>query len=109
MKRLSNKLALGLPNEPVVFCPGCRSLHVLHVSKPNRQGAQWTWNQDPIKPTFTPSLVVSIKMGTGEKRRCHSFIRDGVFEFLADSTHQFAGKKVPLPDLPKWVGDMCED
>lgn len=30
---------------------------------------------------------------------CHSFIRDGMIEFLGDCTHHLAGKKVPLLDI----------
>lgn len=30
---------------------------------------------------------------------CHSFVTDGKIQFLADCTHELAGKTVPLPDL----------
>lgn len=28
---------------------------------------------------------------------------EGVFEFLPDSTHRFAGTSVPMPDLEDWM------
>ena len=26
-----------------------------------------------------------------------------LFEYLDDSTHQYAGQKVPMPELPEWL------
>jgi hypothetical protein len=34
---------------------------------------------------------------------CHSFLTDGVFHFLGDCTHPYAGQQVPLPELPDWL------
>lgn len=37
---------------------------------------------------------------------CHSFVRDGKWEFLNDCDHEFRGKTVPLADIPLWwLGD----
>lgn len=33
---------------------------------------------------------------------CHSFLRDGVWEFLPDSAHDLAGQRVPVVSIPKW-------
>lgn len=33
---------------------------------------------------------------------CHSFLRNGVWEFLSDSAHHLAGQNVPLEPLPDW-------
>lgn len=97
MRVLSDKLALGMPDEPLVWCHGCESLHRFNVNAPNAfTGARWSWNGDAEKPTFSPSLVVESGV------RCHSFLRDGVWEFLSDCTHSIAGQRVPLPDLPDW-------
>lgn len=97
----NKKMAYGMPDEPLFWCPGCKCLHNFSVKKSNRAGAQWTWNGNEEKPTFSPSLVGKNLNGKGTN--CHSFLRDGVWEFLNDCTHEFAGKKVPLPDLPEWV------
>lgn len=34
---------------------------------------------------------------------CHSFVRNGHWQFLNDCAHKLAGKTVPLPPLPDWV------
>jgi hypothetical protein len=34
---------------------------------------------------------------------CHSFIRDGHWEFLGDCAHQLAGQTVPMVPLPDWL------
>jgi hypothetical protein len=83
-------------------------------------GPAWTWNNDPVKPTFTPSVLVrsghympehvgpdcwctynaarpddpsSFKCSV-----CHSFVTDGNIQFLSDCTHALAGQTVPLPE-----------
>jgi hypothetical protein len=50
-------------------------------------------------PTFSPSILVR----THDGRICHSYLRDGVWEFLTDSTHHLAGTSVPcVPIPPGW-------
>ena len=51
----------------------------------------WTWNGDIEKPTLRPSVLT-----TGHNYRCHSWINDGCAQFLADSSHDFAGKILEL-------------
>lgn len=34
---------------------------------------------------------------------CHSFIKNGVWEFLGDSAHDLKGKHVPMEPLPDWA------
>jgi len=77
------------------WCPGCDGSHVISVA-----AGGWTWNGDVECPTFSPSvLVTGFVHGEGE-RRCHSYVRDGQIEFLADCTHQLAAQTVPLPPWP---------
>lgn len=40
---------------------------------------------------------------------CHSFVRDGKWEFLTDSAHKLAGQTVPLPPIPDWWFGDDED
>lgn len=96
MKRLSPKLVL-LGGEPAHYCPGCKELHRIDVNKPNVfSSARWTWNNDPVNPSFAPSINI---VG-----RCHYFINDGNIQFCADSKHELAGQTVPLPDIPEaWL------
>lgn len=90
-------VAEGMPD--VVFqCPGCNCGHGVWTSKPNHLGARWTWNGDMDRPTFDPSVLINVSNAPGTPRHvCHSYVRDGQIQFLADSTHELAGKTVPLP------------
>jgi hypothetical protein len=74
-------------------CPGCGSTHAVRVTG-NDPGPRWTYNGDPERPTFSPSILVT--WGRLSKR-CHSFVRAGEIEFLGDCTHELAGKTVPIP------------
>lgn len=103
------------------MCPGCRSAHGPTVGP--GQGPRWSYNGDPDKPTFKPSLLVRWNTLSAEARArneefhrvhgrymthaelpydehhvCHSFITDGNIQFLGDCTHALAGQTVPIPD-----------
>lgn len=73
-------------------CPGCLKTHYVRIAGP---GPAWEWNHDMEHPTFLPSLIYNSQT---ETLRCHSYIRDGVIEFLSDCQHALAQKLVPLPD-----------
>lgn len=77
----------------VVHCPGCNRKHVLYTH--SEQHPNWHFNKNMIAPTFSPSLLV--KYGQGVV--CHSFIRDGQWQFLNDCTHELAGKTVPMVEV----------
>jgi hypothetical protein len=92
-----------------LFCPGCGIAHFVNV-KPWRDGCPvWTWNGDRSKPTFAPSLLVGwngVKgdddnprhpYATSERRVCHSFVREGQWQFLGDCTHALRGQTVAIP------------
>ena len=84
------------------ICPGCaefnkHGLHMLPVNSPNHH-VSWEFNGDLILPTLTPSILTRSWQGV-----CHSFLTDGVFHFLDDSTHSLAGKYIPIPDLAEWM------
>ena len=98
-------------------CPGCKGPHSLSVA-PGR----WTWNHNTHVPTIHPSILVTDGhfvpgFNPAEHRcwctynaehpddpasfkcsRCHSFVKDGMIQFLADSTHELAGQTVMLPE-----------
>jgi len=100
------------------WCPGCLSTHQIQT----KGNAPWEYNGNPDAPTFTPSVLITsghyistFKPGddcwcTFEARfgydpgfrckRCHSFVKDGQIQFLADSSHEFAGQTVPLQPYP---------
>lgn len=95
-------------------CPGCGDMHVV-------PGDRWTvTGATPQTVTCAPSLLATsghFCPGQAEENgcwcsynrehptevapftcyRCHSFIRGGQIEFLADCSHSLAGKTVPVP------------
>jgi hypothetical protein len=89
-------------------CPGCAAggpkdyegLHMLPVNAENIDKPSWGWNGDLESPTLSPSIL------SKGYCVCHSFLRDGIFEFLTDSSHPLSGQNVPMPDLPDWATDM---
>jgi len=90
-------------------CPGCAAagpegydgIHMLPVNSADTNGKPcWEWNGDLEKPTLSPSIL---SRGGSSNKVCHSFLKDGIFEFLTDSEHPLSGQKVPIPDLPSWT------
>jgi hypothetical protein len=79
----------------LVECPGCKMFHCVNTVTEGRP--KWTWNGDMEKPTFSPSLLVTYNYGVNNVDVvCHSFIVDGVWQFLGDCTHELAGQNVPM-------------
>lgn len=148
MSQISKFLRLAKGNVLMFWCPGCRQAHQIKinervlvpgyvgedgewvpdfVSQPPSGGPQpWRWNGDVIKPTFTPSILVTQDVGeppvTPEnleqwkiapweqltvKKICHSVITNGRIKFLNDCTHNLAGQTVDLPNWPS-RGDTHE-
>jgi len=101
------------------FCPGCECAHGVWTTNPNGMtGATWTFNDNMEKPTFNPSLLVrwdtweppvtpenmdEFHKNKWEQTRvsnvCHSYVRDGMIQFLPDCTHKLAGQTVPLSEF----------
>jgi len=52
----------------------------------------WSGNVD--KPTLKPSIKT-----TCNNTVCHSFVNNGIIEFLGDCTHEFKNKKVELLNI----------
>jgi len=47
------------------------------------------------KPTFSPSINCN---PNDDLHRCHSFVRDGMIQFLSDSWHKLKGQTVEIPE-----------
>jgi hypothetical protein len=86
-------------------CPGCACSHGVYVDGTGHP--VWQWNKSLDRPTFTPSILVTYPANPKAieefkewrtERRCHSFVKEGMIQFLADSTHKLAGQTVPIPD-----------
>lgn len=103
MARLSAVLRSTEGGGLLFWCPGCDMAHQVRVGE--GPGPRWTWNGSAEHPTISPSVLVTYN-GTDAGRDgappavCHSYIRAGRIEFLADCTHALAGQTVPLPE--KW-------
>jgi hypothetical protein len=92
------KLATGPVDQRVVFwCPGCEDVHTVVIATSRDGATPWFWNQNRERPTIVPSILVR---GGASDIVCHSFVRDGMIQFLDDSTHKLAGQTVAIPDWP---------
>lgn len=74
------------------MCPGCESEHAFDD--------RWKFNQDFESPTISPSFLqegfLGKKGGVEQYGICHSFIKDGMIQFLNDCTHELVGQTVEL-------------
>ena len=100
MSKVRNLIGGGV----AFFCPGCKSVHAVNTS-----GPRWDYNGNLDAPTFSPSIVVTYSgADTGQDDAppeiCHSFVRDGMIQFLGDSTHALAGQTVEIPEWPHAPG-----
>lgn len=94
------------------WCPGCEriddeggrhgGLHSLPVT-PTTKSPVWAFDGNLEAPTLTPSILSRRTFKDEPEFVCHSYLRAGALEFLGDSTHQYAGQTIPLPDLPDWA------
>lgn len=93
------------PTQLTFECPGCDSLHVVNIQPP---GPVWSFNGDSDKPTLSPSIRVTWPANPNAteefkewrtERVCHSFVKDGMIQFLSDCYHPLAGKTVELPEI----------
>lgn len=111
MSRAKGAIDTSLGIRYVSFiCRGCDERHVVPVDGPHA----WGWNNSLVRPTFTPSILVTGKrpitddeharIMAGETleipdRVCHTFVTDGRIQFLGDCTHALAGQTVDLPAI----------
>lgn len=80
-----------------LWCPGCDDIHRVNSAIQDVDpGENITWEWDGDK-TFSPSILVT---GGANDVHCHSFVRNGSWEFLPDCTHRLAGKTVSLMPIP---------
>lgn len=89
----------------MVVCPGCQEeggsgLHMLPIASAGNKPS-WTFTGSIQAPTLEPSILT--RTGPDKNFVCHSYLRNGVWEFLGDCTHSMKGKHVPAPELPDWV------
>jgi len=93
-------------HEYLFNCPGCKNWHRFHsggVEAPNKP--QWEFDGNMDKPTLSPSYL-TWHGGTGADGKwndrhyvCHSFIKNGMIQFLGDCTHELKNKTIELLDI----------
>lgn len=98
----------GLEYRALMFwCPGCENsdseggLHMLPIQPYSGGKPCWTFSGTEESPTLEPSILT--KMGPYSGFICHSYLRNGVIEYLEDCTHKYKGQKIAAPPLPDWV------
>lgn len=94
-----------------LWCPGCEytsengqkvgGLHLLPIGGNTKKRPTWEWNGDLVRVTLNPSILT--KINRQKPFVCHSFLRDGRWQFLGDCTHSLANKVIPMSPLPDWV------
>lgn len=83
------------------WCPGCNALHGVAIRPDvNSNGAGWEFSGTLERPTYSPSQLTTY--GVDSHNVCHTFIREGMIQYLNDCTHSMRGQTVPLPPLPDW-------
>ena len=86
-------------------CPGCGENHGIRIAGEGVSHPCWEWNGRFDSPTLSPSVLssgfkfASTTDDTQVPYTCHSFVRDGMIQFLSDCTHALAGQTIPLPDI----------
>ena len=83
------------------LCPACDFEHSFNVdlvghSKWRADSPLWGFDGNYEAPTFNPSMLANRNRSFEHHPICHSWLKDGVWEFLADSTHGMAGQRVPM-------------
>ena len=90
-------------------CPGCKHLHAINDSLTDLRGENrpvWEFNGDFDRPTIRASILVwsyrknpKTEKYDIETDRCHSFVTDGMIQFLGDCHHELAGQTIELPEI----------
>ena len=80
------------------YCSGCKQLHMINTKRKNHKNAQWSFDGNMERPTFSPSINIDL----GQGKRCHYFIQRGRIKYCGDSTHGLSGKEIELEDIPEY-------
>lgn len=97
---MASKLNHVSDGRVLFHCPGCGWPHAVNVAVNEEFPRRpiWDWNGSDELPTFSPSIKVT---GGELQGICHSFVKDGMIQFLSDCKHSLAGQTVPIPDWDK--------
>ena len=84
-----------------VWCIGCNVAHRIAIADEagNHEDVSWDWDGNMEHPTFDPSILTH----TSPLDVCHSYIKNGQWQYLSDSTHSKAGQTLDMIPLPNWL------
>ena len=99
----------GDPDAKVVgslsaLCPACKFEHSFDVDL-EKHGKHtrdiWTFDGNYESPTFNPSMLSNKNQTDEYKPICHSWLHNGIWQFLGDCTHVMANQRIPMtpPEL----------
>lgn len=93
---------------PVEFAPLKERIIAVQTSGTREGTPNWTWNGSIEAPTLRPSVLTRWEAGDGNGNPgpnivCHSWVTDGMVEFLSDSTHSLAGQTVELANIERAI------
>lgn len=88
---------------PYVYYPLRKRIIPVQLSGARADTNNWSWNGDTEKPTLRPSILTEVRYA-GIDYRCHSFVNDGMVQFLSDCSHENASKVIELCE----VGEISE-
>jgi len=88
----------------IFYCVGCKCHHGVWTTKPiivDGKPHIWSFNGDLEKPTFTPSIHIKRqRLGSNTNETiCHSYVKNGMIEYLGDCKHEFKGQTIEIPDV----------
>lgn len=98
ISKVTGDIEIPGEEEYIFDCPGCGHAHMIRVF-PSNPKTGWTFNGDFERPTITPSILVNGNHDCPNEPRCHSFVTNGMIQYLSDSTHELTGQTVELPEI----------
>ena len=75
----------------------------VQIKGSRRDTENWSWNGDIDFPTLKPSILTKLPYyGKYRDIVCHSFVNDGMVQFLNDCSHELKGQTLPLLDIEEY-------
>jgi len=91
------------------WCPGCQEHHYIPTENP-AGSINWSFDGNVDCPTFNPSVRIfrdydvsktAESWGRQLVKCCHYFLHAGKLTYCADTTHEFSGQTIDLPEFPE--------
>jgi hypothetical protein len=89
------------------WCEVCDTHHVLPIKGTPKapvsgyeEAPQWEWNGDKVQPSTVPSVLSKGYAAQKNGGVCHHYVTKGKIMYLGDTTHELAGKIIPLKRPP---------